>query len=259
VDAYGLDLPGNPDLAGLLTDVSAVPGLERIRFLTSHPSFMSQRLIQAVADLPKVCEHINLPVQSGNDQVLKRMRRPYTQGEYRRLVDQIRETIPEASMSTDIIVGFPGESAEEFQGSLDMISELRFDKVHCAAYSSRPGTTAHRTMEDDVSQEEKASRRVRADALQESILREINAGLMGQTVEVLVEGRQKGKWHGRTRGNKLVFFEDAPGDWSEDGSGSEAVQPGDLVSLTISQATPWSLQGVPAAGARRGKTATSVV
>jgi len=255
VDAYGLDLPGSPDLADLLTGVSGVSGLERIRFLTSHPSFMSQRIIKAVADLPEVCEHINLPVQAGNDEVLKRMRRPYTQGEYRRLVDQIRETVPEASLSTDIIVGFPGETPDEFQGSLDMVSELRFDKVHCAAYSSRPGTTAHRTMEDDVPQEEKASRRVRIDALQESILREINAGLMGQRVEVLVEGRQKGKWYGRTRGNKLVFFEDGP----EDGSRFRAAQPGDLVNLTISQTTPWSLQGIPAAGSPRGQDATSVV
>ncbi|PKB82218.1 MAG: tRNA (N6-isopentenyl adenosine(37)-C2)-methylthiotransferase MiaB [SAR202 cluster bacterium Io17-Chloro-G9] len=239
VDAYGLDLPGAPDLADLLAALENVSGLERIRFLTSHPSFMSQRLIQAVADLPKVCEHINLPVQAGNDEILRRMRRPYTQVEYRQMVDQVRETIPGVSMSTDIIVGFPGETPEEYQESLHLVSDLRFDKVHCAAYSSRPGTVSHRSMDDDVPQEEKASRRERIDSLQESILREINAGLVGNRVEVLVEGRQKGKWQGRTRSNKLVFFED------------DADQLGSLVDVTITQASPWSLQGVPAAGQPR--------
>jgi len=236
VDAYGLDLPDKPDLADLMTGLERISGLERIRFLTSHPSFMSKRIIQAVADSPKICEHINLPVQAGDDGVLSRMRRPYTQLEYREMVEQIRETVPGVSMSTDIIVGFPGETQEEFQRSLDLVSDLRFDKVHCAAYSGRPGTTAHRTMEDDVPGEEKASRREQIDALQKGILQEINAGLVGTRLEVLVEGRQKGKWQGRTRSNKLVFFED------------EADQLGSLVDVTIRQASPWSLQGVVAAG-----------
>ena len=236
VDAYGLDLPDKPDLADLMTDLDQVSGLERIRFLTSHPSFMSQRIIHAVADLPKVCEHINLPVQAGDDRVLRDMRRPYSQAGYRELVGQIRDTVPGVSMSTDIIVGFPGETEEEYQRSLDLVSDLQFDKVHCAAYSGRPGTIAHRTMEDDVPREEKASRREQIDALQEGILKEINAGLVGTRVEVLVEGRQKGKWQGRTRSNKLVFFED------------EADRLGRLVDVTIIQASPWSLQGVAAAG-----------
>ena len=144
VDAYGHDLPDKPDLADLLTRLNDVQGLERIRFLTSHPSYLSDHIIESVAGLPKVCEHINLPVQAGDNEVLKRMRRPYTREEYVDLVGRIRDNIPDASLSTDIIVGFPGETEEQFQRSLDLVSELRMDKVHCAAYSQRPGTIASR-------------------------------------------------------------------------------------------------------------------
>jgi len=235
VDAYGHDLPGQPDLADLLYRLNEVSGLARIRFLTSHPSYMSQRIIDAVASLPKVCEHINLPVQAGDDQVLERMRRPYTQAQYRQLVQEIRETIPAASISTDLIVGFPGETEEQYQRSLEMVEELRFDKVHCAAYSPRPGTVAQRSLPDDVPQEEKARRLHQVDDLQERILTEINAALVGQEAEVLVEGRKKGRWFGRTRTDKLVFFDD-PGDWQ-----------GQLVNITVQRSSPWSLQGAVAA------------
>ena len=236
VDAYGLDLPGKPDLAGLLARLNDVPGLERIRFLTSHPSFMSGRIIEAVAGLPKVCERVNLPVQAGDDEVLSRMRRRYTQRGYVELVQRIRAAIPGASLSTDFIVGFPGEKVEQFERSLDLVSELRFDKVHCAAYSSRAGTIAGRTMPDDVPGEEKTRRRVRLESLQESILGEINSTLVGREEEILVEGRHKGKWQGRTRSDKLVFFQ------------HEGDHLGQLVRVGINSATAWSLQGtlVPA-------------
>ena len=168
---------------------------------------MSDRIIQAVADLPKVCEHINLPVQSGDDEILSRMRRPYTRSQYVELVGRIRDTIPFSSLSTDIIVGFPGETEEQYQHSLDLISDLRLDKVHCATYSSRPGTIAGRNMDDGVPQDEKVRRREGLDQLQESILGEINSSMVGQEVEILVEGRLRGKWQGRTRSNKLVFFQ----------------------------------------------------
>ena len=197
---------------------------------------MSQRIIQAVADLPKVCEHINLPVQAGDDQVLERMRRPYTQGQYRELVHQIRETIPGVSLSTDMIVGFPGETEAQYQHSLEMISDLRFDKVHGAAYSTRPGTVAFRTMEDDVPQHEKARRLKELELVQEKILRDKNDTLIGQQVEVLLEGQKKGKWQGRTRSDKLVFIPDS-------GAGM-----GSLVDVLIEKASPWSLQGAVAAG-----------
>jgi tRNA-2-methylthio-N6-dimethylallyladenosine synthase len=233
VDAYGHDLPGDTDLADLLARLDQVSGLDRIRFLTSHPAFMSQRIVQAVADLPKVCEHINLPVQAGDDQVLSRMRRTYTRAEYVEMVGRIRDTVPGVALSTDIIVGFPGETEEQFQRTLDLLTDLRLDKVHCAPYSTRPGTTAHRNMEDDVPQKEKAERRERVDRLQERILTEINADLVGTTKEVLVEGRQKGKWQGRARSNKLVFFED------------DGYHLGKLVDVRIDRSSPWSLQGTP--------------
>jgi len=231
VDAYGYDLTDKPDLADLLARLDDLPGLARIRFLTSHPSFMSERIIRAVAELPKVCEHINLPVQAGDDEVLSRMRRPYTQAEYRRLIEQIRATVPGVSLSTDIIVGFPGETAEQYQCSLELVSDLCFDKVHCAAYSPRPGTIASRSMEDNIPREEKLRRLKEMDQLQEGILREKNATLVGQDVEILVEGYNRGKWQGRTRTDKLVFFQD-------DGEHS-----GELAKVKITAASPWSLQG----------------
>jgi tRNA-2-methylthio-N6-dimethylallyladenosine synthase len=236
VDAYGHDLPDQPDLALLLTALDAIPDLLRIRFLTSHPSFMSQRIVQSVADLPKVCEHINLPVQAGDDEVLRRMRRPYTSGEYRELVSRIRTTVPGVALSTDLIVGFPGETEGQFQRSLEMVADLRFSKVHCAAYSTRPGTMAHRTMDDDVPQADKARRLKLVDQLQESILDDINTSLVGQTLEVLVDGRKKGKWRGRTRTDKLVFFND------------DGERLGQLVDVKIDEAGPWALQGTPVAG-----------
>jgi len=231
VDAYGLDLPGKPDLGYLLAQLNDVAGLERIRFLTSHPSFFTDEIIHAVADLPKVCEHINLPVQAGDDEVLKAMRRPYTRQEFKDLVGRIRDIVPHSSLATDIIVGFPGETGEQFQRTVELIAELRPDKVHCAAYSPRPGTIAERTMEDDVSKEEKTRRRVQLEDLQQGILTEINSALLGQEVDILVEGRRDGKWHGRTRTDKLVFFQ------------SEDEYLGQLVNLNITKTGPWSLQG----------------
>ena len=240
VDAYGHDLPDDngtrPDLATLLARLNDIDGLDRIRFLTSHPNYMSSRIIESVAELPKVCEHINLPVQAGDDEVLARMRRKYTRSEYMALVQQIRDTVPGASLSTDIIVGFPGETDDQFQRTYDLVEELRMDKVHCAAYSTRPGTIADRTMEDDVPHEVKVSRRQRIDALQERILTEVNADLIGSEFEVLLEARKKGKWQGRTRSNKLVFI---PMHESDDD------RTGELVNVRVERAGAWSLQGQP--------------
>ena len=232
VDAYGHDLPDKPDLADLLTEIHDINGLQRIRFLTSHPNYMSDRIIQTVGELPKVCEHINLPFQAGSDEVLDNMRRGYTSDDYRRLVDKIRNTIPNVSMSTDVIVGFPGETNEQFRASLDLIRDTRFDKVHVAAYSTRPGTIAHRKMEDDVPAEEKKARVQAIEQLQESIATDINAGLAGQVTDVLVESRHRGQWQGRTRSNKLVFFS------------HETDVLGELVDVRIEKTSPWSLQGM---------------
>ena len=233
VDAYGLDLPEQPDLADLFYALNSIDGLARIRFLTSHPSFMSQRIIGSIADLDKVCEHINLPVQAGDDQVLARMRRRYSVDEYRSLVEKIRSTIPGVSLGTDVIVGFPGETEEQYQQTVQLVQDLEFDKVHTAAYSSRPGTIADRAMPDDVSQQEKEYRLKNLDQIQERILTDKNSRLMGEKVEVLVDGHRKGKWQGRTRNDKLIFFQD----------GAERM--GELLPLRVTQTGPWSLQGTP--------------
>ncbi|MCX2726504.1 tRNA (N6-isopentenyl adenosine(37)-C2)-methylthiotransferase MiaB [Thermomicrobium sp. 4228-Ro] len=234
VNAYGHDLPGQPDLADLLARVHEVPGIERIRFLTSHPKYFSDKLIQAIADLPKVCEHVNLPVQAGDDEVLRRMRRNYTVDEYRERIARIRELIPDVTLSTDIIVGFPGETEAQFLNTYRLLEEIRFDKVHVAMYSPRPGTLSARWV-DDVPREEKRRRHRAIEALQERIARERNARYLGQTVEILVDGMARGRWRGRTRGNTLVFFE-APGNWK-----------GRFVQVRITQTSPWYLLGEPVA------------
>ena len=235
VDAYGADLPDTPDLADLLYALSDVSGLRRIRFLTSHPMFMSDRIIRAVAELPTVCEHVNLPVQAGDDAVLERMRRTYTRDDYLRLIDRIRSTVPGVALSTDVIVGFCGETEEQFQRTCDLLEEVRFDKVHVAPYSTRSGTIAARKLEDDVPRPEKEQRRRRVEAIQERIAAETNAPLLGRTLEVLVEGRERGAWKGRTRTDKLVFFRDQEQDYT-----------GRLLPLRITRTGPWSLQGAPA-------------
>ena len=230
VDAYGHDLPGQPDLADILTAVHGVEDLWRIRFLTSHPADMKERIIEAVASLPKVCEHVEIPVQSGDDAVLKRMVRGYAVDQYRRLVARIRQRIPGVSLATDVIVGFPGETEEQFMNTYQLLEETRFDVVHVAAFSPRPGTAASR-LPDDVPQEEKERRRRIIEELQEEIAGEINQRLLGETVEVLVEEKHRSKWKGRTRTHKLVFFED-DGDWR-----------GKLAQVRITWAGPWSMQG----------------
>jgi tRNA-2-methylthio-N6-dimethylallyladenosine synthase len=230
VDSYGRDLPTKPDLADLLEALHPIKGLWRIRFLTSHPADMSQKLIEAVASLPKVCEHLEIPVQSGDDAILKRMVRGYTVAQYKELVKRIREAIPGVSLATDVIVGFPGETEEQFMNTYRLLEEIRFDVVHVAAYSPRPGTAASR-LKDDVPPEEKKRRLRLIEELQERISSEINAGLLGEEVEILVEGRRKGRWFGRTRTNKLVFFED-PGNWQ-----------GQMVIVKVEETGPWSLRG----------------
>ncbi|MCS6800973.1 MAG: tRNA (N6-isopentenyl adenosine(37)-C2)-methylthiotransferase MiaB [Chloroflexota bacterium] len=230
VDSYGGDLPDRPDLADLLTALNEIDGLERIRFLTSHPRDMSEKLIRAVAELPKVCEHINLPVQSGDDEILRSMRRGYTAAEYRELVAKIRELVPGVSMATDVIVGYPGESERAFQNTYDLLAELQIDVVHVAAYSPRPGTLAAK-LPDDVPPAEKKARLHAIERLQERISAQFNARYLGQTVEVLVEGKKNGRWFGRTRTNKLVF-------WEQEGDLT-----GTIVPVTIERTGAWSLQG----------------
>ncbi len=243
VDRYGRDLrPERCDLGDLLHALHEIDGLERIRFLTSHPRDFTERILDAAATLPKVCEHINIPVQAGDDDVLKAMWRGYTVDVYRRIVAHIRERIPTCSIATDIIVGFPGETEAQFQRTLDLMEEIRFDVVHVAMYSPRPGTVAGDRMADLLTQSEKKDRLHRVEEIQERISLEINQALVGSTQQILVEDIDKGKWKGRTRTNKLVFFDD-PRDWL-----------GRLADVRIDRASPWSLQGTVVGGEQPGAT-----
>lgn len=234
VDSYGHDLPGRPDLADLLERVHDTPGLLRLRFLTSHPAFMSDKLIQTIARLPRCMPDINLPVQAGDDRLLKLMKRGYTVAKYTSLIERIRAAIPNVSLTTDIIVGHPGETREMFMNTAQMVEQLRFDKVHIAAFSSRPGTRAA-DMEDDsalaVEYGEKQFRRIHLEKVQERIATERNAQFLGQTVEVLVEERAKGRWRGRDRNNKLVFFDHAD-EWV-----------GRMALVQVTETRPWWLGG----------------
>ena len=231
VDSYGHDLPEKPALSDLLIELNDIEDLYRIRFLTNHPKDMSLRLIKTVAHLEKVCKNITLPAQAGSNEILKVMRRGYTIEEYRRLVNEIRSEIPDVGLVSDIIVGFPSETEAQFQQTVNLLTEVKFDTVHLAAYSPRPGTIAAREMVDDVSADDKKRRLTLLESLQENIVTEINAKLKGKTIEILVEGKQKGKWCGRTSTDKLVFFSD------------NVNYLGKLVNLRIDLTSPWSLQG----------------
>jgi tRNA-2-methylthio-N6-dimethylallyladenosine synthase len=237
IDAYGHDLPGRPDLADLFYAVHQIEGLWRIRFLTSHPKMMSYKMIKAVADLPKVCEYFNLPVQAGDNAILKAMKRPYTVEFYEKLAATVRETVPGTALSTDIIVGFPGETDEQFQHTYELLERIRFNEVHVAAYSPRPGTLADK-YEDNVPLEVKRERLQAVEKLQERISHGYTQAFVGQDVEILVESREKGKWKGRSRTNKPVFF-DSPAGLEYDGLDWI----GKLVDVTIETAGPWSLVG----------------
>jgi tRNA-2-methylthio-N6-dimethylallyladenosine synthase len=232
VDSYGHDLPAHPDLADLLEELSGIDELARIRFLTNHPKDVNLKLIESMFSLKKVCEHLELPFQAGDDDILKAMRRGYTVEQYKELVRTIRGKIPQISLSTDLIVGFPGETEEQFEHSLSLVNEMRFDVIHVAAYSPRPGTIAWREYQDNIPAEVKKERLHKIEELQASIVGEINSELQGKVVEVLVEGSKAGKWFGRTRSNKLVFFEHI-GDWL-----------GQLAQVRIEKTSPWSLGGV---------------
>lgn len=241
VESYGLDLLTKPDLADLMTDLSEIDGLERIRFMTSYPRYMTDSMIERMAHLPKVCEHLNIPVQAGDDEMLTRMKRGYTLAEYNERIARVRELWPAISLSTDVIVGFCGETEEQFQNTLDLLAQVRFDVVHVAAYSVRPGTVAAR-WEDDVPLAEKKRRLHAVEELQTKIALEINQRYLQKVEEVLIEEEQSAhgrqRWRGRNRTNKLVFFP------QPDVEGyAPPIRAGELVHVHIEHVTPWSLQG----------------
>jgi tRNA-2-methylthio-N6-dimethylallyladenosine synthase len=235
VEAYGHDLPEQPDLGDLMCELSQIERLRRIRFLTSYPRDMTHRILEAVASLPKVMECFSLPVQSGSDAVLDSMRRGYSRDEYVAKVQEVRALMPGAGITTDVIVGYPGETEAQFEETCALLEELRFDKVHVAAYSPRPGTIAARRMEDDIPAAMKAARLHRVEEIEARISLEINQQHEGSTQEVLIEGVRGEQPFGRTRTGKLVHL-DTP------------ARPGSIVDVEIRHAGPFALRGV-AAGA----------
>ena len=254
VEAYGKDQPpvdpatAHADLSDLMRALHDIPGLHRIRALTSYPPDMTDRILRGMAELPKVCESFSLPVQSGDDDVLAAMRRGYPTRTFEERVAKVRALMPEVGISTDVIVGFPGESEAAFGNTLDLLERLRFDKVHVAAYSPRPGTYADRKQPDDVPDAVKKERLQAVEELQRRISLEINGAYWGRDVEVLVEERKAGapddaaalpieRLTGRTRGAKLVHF-DAP---------AGRIASGALLDVRITHTGAWSLQGELAA------------
>lgn len=234
VNTYGRDLDGPISFAWLLRAVDKVDGLVRVRYTTSHPRDFTEDIIRAVKDTEKVCEHFHLPLQAGSDRILARMNRGYTAEHYLRLIEKIRSLIPEASITTDLIVGFPGETEEDFQATLDMVEKVRFDAAYTFMFSPREGTAAA-TLPEQIPLATKKERLSRLNALQERISREQNEPLVGKTVEVLVEGPSKNTpcmLTGRTRTNKLVHF-----------PGPENLR-GKLVLVHVERASTWTLQGV---------------
>ncbi|MFM8592794.1 MAG: tRNA (N6-isopentenyl adenosine(37)-C2)-methylthiotransferase MiaB [Chloroflexota bacterium] len=237
VNAWGHDLDGAPGLADLLTAIDKIPGLDRLRFLTSHPKYMSNEIIDAMADLPSDCEHMNLPVQAGDNDVLRRMRRTYSRDDWAERIAYTRERMPDVTIATDIIVGFPGETEEQFLQTYDLLERVGCDKVHLAMYSPRPGTLSAR-WEDDSPHEETQRRHQELEKLQKRLCTTRNAQRLGSTLEVLVEGQAKGRWTGRSRGNTLVHF-DHPDDMA-----------GKLIDVRITQTSPWFLIGEPVGSPR---------
>ena len=232
VNSYGKD-HGQADFADLLHMVDAVEGIRRVRFMTSHPKDISDKLIDTIKNGTHICEHIHLPVQYGSNRILKAMNRVYTVEQYRERARRVREALPGASLTTDLIVGFPGETEEDFAETLDFLLEMRYDAAYTFLYSKRSGTPAA-AMAAQVPDDVKHARLERLMAVQNEISRAINEGLRNVQVEVMVEGASKNDpavWSGRTRTNKIVLFP----------HGAERV--GDFVQVKITQPQTWVLKG----------------
>ncbi len=234
VNAYGRDLTPPTDLAALLEQVSAVEGIARIRFTTSNPYNLTRRLIQALRDLPKLCRYLHLPLQSGSNRILASMNRGYTREHYLSLIEDVRSAVPDIALSTDLIVGFPGETEEDFLDTIDMVEAVGYDNVFAFRYSRRPGTPAA-LMPDQVPDAEKASRNTRLLEVTTRAAADRSARLEGRVLDVLVDGlsrRNPAELAGRTACNRVVNF---------DGQGRVSV--GDLVHVRITEALPHSLRG----------------
>jgi tRNA-2-methylthio-N6-dimethylallyladenosine synthase len=241
IDAYGRDLPGTTPsgrhlhtLTDLLYHVHDIEGIDRLRFATSHPRYFTERLIQACQELPKVCEHFHIPFQSGDNEILKAMKRGYTREKYLQIIEKIRRYMPDAAISADVIVGFPGETEAQFENTLKLIEEVGFDLLNTAAYSPRPGTPAA-FWDNQLSEEVKGDRLQRLNHLVSTQAMERSQRYLGRVEEVLVEGenlKSPGQVMGRTRGNRLTFFQ---------GEISELL--GKTVPVKITEARAFSLTG----------------
>jgi tRNA-2-methylthio-N6-dimethylallyladenosine synthase len=234
VNAYGRDLTPPTDLAALLEGVNEVEGIRRIRFITSNPYNLTSRLVRALRDVPKVCEALHLPLQSGSNRILAAMNRGYTREHYLELVAELRETVPGVALTTDLIVGFPGETEEDFAQTAEMVERVGFDGVFAFRYSRRPGTPAA-AMPSQLSEDVKAHRNTRILEVAERVGAAQSRALEGRELEVMVDGasrRDPRQLSGRTRCNRVVNF---------DGGGRIGV--GDFVRVRITQAMPHSLRG----------------
>jgi len=234
VNAYGRDLEPATDLAALLELVDAIDGIERIRFTTSNPYNLTSRLIRAIRDVPKVVEYLHLPLQSGSDRVLERMHRGYTQARYLELIDEIKATVPEIALSTDIIVGFPGETDEDFAATVDVVERVGYDNAFVFRYSRRPGTPAAE-MPDQVPDEVKARRNAELLAVTGRVAAVRSGRLAGRVLPVLVDGvsrKDLREVSGRTRCNRVVNF---------DAGGRRLL--GSVVPVRIAEVLPHSLRG----------------
>ena len=233
VNSYGKDHK-QADFADILRMVDEIPGIERVRYMTSHPKDMSDRVIEAVRDGKHICEHFHLPVQYGSNRILKAMNRVYTVEKYRELIRKIRAEVPTATLTTDLIVGFPGETEADFEETLNFLQEIRYDAAYTFLYSRRSGTPAAE-MENQVAEHIKKERLYRLMEVQDNISLEINEAYLGKTVKVMVEGPSRTNeqvWNGRTGGNKIVLW---------DYKGNE--KPGDIVFVKITQPQTWVLKG----------------
>jgi tRNA-2-methylthio-N6-dimethylallyladenosine synthase len=241
IDAYGRDLPGSTadgrhlhTFTDLLYQVHDIEGIDRIRFATSHPRYFTERLIKACAELPKVCEHFHIPFQSGDNDLLKAMSRGYTHEKYRRIIELVRSYMPDAAISADAIVGFPGETEEQFENTMALVRDIGFDMLNTAAYSPRPGTPAA-LWDNQLSEEIKSDRLQRLNHLVSQQAAERSQRYAGRLEEVLVEAqntKDPTQVMGRTRGNRLTFF---TGDISQ--------LLGQVVTVRITEVRPFSLSG----------------
>lgn len=242
IDAYGRDLPGVTasgrhlhNFTDLLYYIHDVAGIERLRFATSHPRYFTERLIKACQELPKVCEHFHIPFQSGDNDILKAMKRGYTQEKYRQIIANIRNLMPDAAISADAIVGFPGETEAQFENTLKLVDEIGFDQLNTAAYSPRPGTPAA-IWDNQLSEQVKSDRLQRLNHLVATKAAERSQRYLGRIEEILVEDvnpKDASQVMGRTRGNRLTFF-----------TGNIEELRGTFVKVKITEVRPFSLTGV---------------